>query len=250
MNCQLHVLCYSIYSSTDCIAYDSAFTSSISDYRGHIPKTSRHLSTFHPGNISHPTRVNFTLPLPHLQETSGLSRNDTTDGSAMRYEPYSCLSVSEVCGSTPITSYTENGLPVKKVSFYEDVIQPKRSPLPEQFQAVLRTESTKSLSSSIPEPAPPENFFPCVSFTNSPHTVLLNGSHPSIYHQQQQYANILKRGNVIYSNITRPQRIDFDSSADNIEDNASTTTSGSYHVDVELSPLAVCSLLTDQNTIV
>lgn len=178
------------YCETQLPPRDEAFLPSVSDLRfAPGSKLPRH-STFHPAGVSRTLRSN-----------PPLSRHPQSKNPALLSSPNASAS-----------SWTDNGNPVKKVSFHDDVA---RGPTLSTFQRVPATDRWQSP------------------------TLLVglngDGSHPATHHHRQSPSHnpygSLKRH---YNNLS--PRVDLDGSVETIDDNTSTTTSGSYAVDLESVP--------------
>ncbi|XP_025115144.1 protocadherin gamma-C4-like isoform X3 [Pomacea canaliculata] len=152
-------------------------------------KVPRH-STFHPAGVSRTLRSN-----PPLS----------------RHNIYS--NQPSALASSGHSSWTDNGNPVKKVSFHDDVTRGQAS---SPFRGhVDRWQSPVLIGGvtvdSVPPP-PPSQFHP------------LSGGHHIYGNQKGRH----------YGNLS--PRSDLDTSVDTADDSASTTTSGSYCVELEPLP--------------
>ncbi|KAL8590584.1 hypothetical protein ACOMHN_011020 [Nucella lapillus] len=183
-----------------------------SDTRG--GKLPRHLSTFHPGGVSRPLRSN-PPPMRHQEPAHAHS------GSAL--------------SSSGNSSYTENGQPVKKVSFQDDLARKQTaSPVGSQRgHGVDRWQSPVLIGGGdmAPPPAPPPNSSSL--------------QYPSL--NRHQYVNVSSGKGRLYGSLS--PRLDLDTSADTMDDTTSTTTSGSYQVELESFPSGPRHCL-DQNSVV
>ncbi|KAK7505357.1 hypothetical protein BaRGS_00003519, partial [Batillaria attramentaria] len=156
-------------------------------------KVPRH-STFHPAGVSRTIRCNPPLlrqhPNTHSPSTLSPSNN---------------------------SSWTDNGNPVKKVSFHDDVNRKQTSSPYHRGPGVDRWQSPVLIGGvagdNVPPPAP-----------HQPQYANVGRHHPYGSNSRRPYNNLSPRGE------------DLDASLDTVDDNASTTTSGSYSVDLESLP--------------
>ncbi|KAL8612167.1 hypothetical protein ACOMHN_012838 [Nucella lapillus] len=177
-------------------------------------KQPRLLSTFHPAGISRTLRSN-----PLLKQPAGTY-------------PHS---------SSPSPAYTENGQPVKKVSFHDDIARKAPpSPMGHKHHAVDRWQSPAligGVAGDVTPPVPPE--LSC--FTQSPYSSL----------NRHQYANVGGKPGRVYGSFS--PRLDLDHGVEETgEDSASTTTSGSYQMELDTLPAPPGSRLHafDHNSVV
>lgn len=207
---------YSSFNSESILVIWLLFVHTISDVRtAPGSKMPRHLSTFHP---------------------SGVSRTIRCNPAVIRHHPAHSQSTSALSSSAnSSSSFTDNGQPVKKVSFNDDVSRKEAaSPIGQRSHVLDRWQSPLLIggvtAETAPPPAPPPSSHP--------------PQYPSL--NRHQYANVSQKPR-IYSNVS--PRLELDTSLDTIDDNTSTTTSGSYQVDLEsLPPTGRHSL--DQNSVV
>ena len=209
-------------------------------------KLPRHLSTFHPSGVSRTIRCNPALLRPHPGHSQSTSALAPSPG------PLSPASASSSSASAAPSSFTDNGQPVKKVSFHEDVSHPRRdsaaaSPYGGQraggaggggphhhHGGVDRWQSPLLIGGVAGEAAPPPAPPPSSSASSSASSQY-QSQYPSL--NRHQYANVSQKPR-IYSNVS--PRLELDSSLDTMDDSASTTTSGSYQVDLESLPPPPC----------
>ncbi|XP_070199271.1 protocadherin alpha-9-like isoform X2 [Littorina saxatilis] len=186
-------------------------------------KMGRHLSTFHPAGVSRTIRCN--PPLLRQHHPAHSASNPALTGS--------------ITSST--ASFTDNGQPVKKVSFHDDVTRRyAASPVGQKSHMVDRWQSPLLIGGVAGEGAPPPA--PPLSSSSSSSS---SSQYPSL--NRHQYANVSQKPR-IYSNVS--PRFDLDNSLDTIDDNTSTTTSGSYQVELEPLPPSGGRHSIDQNSVV
>lgn len=212
-------------------------------------KVPRH-STFHPAGVSRTIRCNPPLlrQQPHPLATSPLTSSQSSFHN----------------GSQNSSSWTDNGNPVKKVSFHDDVNRKHtsfddvsnrkltsfhddvNSRKPISYDDVINRKMTSfhdddnRKQTSSPYHRSPAS----VDRWQSP--VLIGGVAgdpvPPPAPQQPQYQNVAQARHHPYGSTPRRQynnlspRFDLEDSLDTMDDNASTTTSGSYSVDLESLP--------------
>ncbi|XP_076469971.1 uncharacterized protein LOC143300261 [Babylonia areolata] len=202
-------------------------------------KMPRHLSTFHPGGVSRTLRSN----------PSTLRQDGTVPGH--HHHHYSPTPTNNTTNTTlaPASSYTENGQPVKKVSFQDDPARKQTASPPISSNSsqqrgghgVDRWQSPLLIGGGdggTPPPAPPPttttsstSSFSSFSSPTSSSSSSQPLQYPSL--NRHQYVNVGK-GRHLYGGLS--PRLDLDASLDTVDDNTSTTTSGSYQVELESFP--------------